>query len=497
MDQQMPFNIYSAAQTRELDAAIVAAGTPGRDLMQRAAQATWKAIQRHWPSAHSMTVLCGSGNNAGDGYLVARLAHMAGWQVRLLAVTAVEALEGDARLAWQRAAQAGVPIQPWQKDEVLDGIIVDALLGTGASGEVREPVRQVIEAINDSGQPVVAVDIPSGLDADRGCTLGVAVNANLTVTFIALKLGLFTAEGPDHVGKLEYAALVDVVEEGVSPLAERLVREQWRSLVPDRPRAAHKGMFGHLLLIGGDHGMGGAIMLAAQTALRSGAGRVSVITRPEHVAPLLTRCPEVMVHGLDDPQHIDALLDGADALVVGPGMGRSDWSAALMGKALASPAPSVFDADALNAIAQRYPEGIDLGMRALITPHPAEAARLLGWSTAEVQADRLRAVNRLVQKFSCAVLLKGVGTLVAGPENYARPPGLCSDGNPGMATAGMGDVLSGLAGALLAQGIGAGDVGRYAALVHAQAGDRAAKGGQTGILATDLIRHIRDIINGG
>ncbi|QJD58981.1 NAD(P)H-hydrate dehydratase [Pseudomonas sp. gcc21] len=495
MTSEMPFGICTAAQTRELDARIIAAGTPGFELMQRAAEAVWQTLSVRWAAVGQLSVLAGSGNNAGDGYLVARLAHNAGWQVRVLAVKPPERLQGDAAKAWQTALAAGVEVLAWSASAHLKGVVVDAMLGTGVRGDVSEPYKSVIEAVNASGLPVVAVDVPSGLDPDRGVVLGHAIRANLTVTFIAPKLGLFTAQGPDQAGDIAFAQLEEVPGASVRPVAERLVLERLASSLPRRVRAAHKGMFGHVLVIGGDLGMGGAIMLAAETALRSGAGRVSVATRSAHIAPLLARCPEVMAHAVDSPEALSPLLKKATTLVVGPGLGRSEWGWGLLDQALASGLSRVFDADALNEIAVRHRDGLLLGDQTVITPHPAEAGRLLGCSTAEVQADRLRAVTMLADRFGCAVILKGVGSLVAGPACFAAPVGLCTHGNPGMAVAGMGDVLSGLVGALLAQQVEPGSAARYATLIHAQAGDCAAVSGESGILASDLIGPIRTILN--
>lgn len=494
MTADLPQLVYSAAQTRAIDASIIAGGLSGLELMQRAADALWLELLKHWPQASQLTVLCGKGNNGGDGYLVALLAAQAGWQVRVLTLSEPDELNGDARLAWQAALCAGVSIEAWQPDTALTGVVLDAMLGTGLKGEVREPFASAIRAVNISGLPVIAVDIPSGLDADRGAVLGVAIHADLTVTFITLKPGLLTGQGPDLTGTLHFAGLAPLPADMPAPLLERLVPEAWTRVLTARPRSAHKGLFGHVLVIGGDRGMGGAVILAAQTALRSGAGRVTVATRGEHVAPLLSRCPEVMAVAIDGPDELEVLLARADILVVGPGLGQSAWSQCLFQLSFAADLPRVLDADALNLLAQITADN-RLTKRDLITPHPAEAARLLGWTTAQVQADRLRALVCLVERFGCAVVLKGVGSLVAGADEQGQPPGICTFGNPGMATAGMGDVLSGLAGALLAQGLPAGQAARYAVLVHALAGDAAANGDDRGVLAGDLMRPIRHWLN--
>lgn len=495
MRSTLPRQLYSAAQTRALDTRIIAAGVSGFELMRRAAGSVWEAIRERWPDMHRVTVLCGGGNNGGDGYLVARFAHEAGWPVQVFTLVDPEQLAGDAASARDAAQEVGVAILPWRRDAALAGVVVDAMLGTGLRGEVREPFRGAIRAANASGLPVVAVDIPSGLDADRGVVLGEAIRADLTVTFIAAKFGLFTGQGPDQVGELFYAPLDEVPVDAVPAMAERLDWSQWSGMLGKRPKGAHKGMFGHVLLIGGDHGMGGAIMLAAEAALRSGAGRVSVATRSEHMAPLLSRCPEIMVWPSQRADDVDDLLERADVVAVGPGLGRQEWGRSMLRKALGSGKPLVIDADALNEIAADHPQGRDLGAHCIITPHPAEAGRLLECSTRDIQADRYEAAKRLALRYGCVVVLKGVGSLVAGPPESTMPVSLCAAGNPGMATAGMGDVLTGLAASLLARRGDAGQAARLAVLVHAMAGDEAARDGEWGVLASDLIAPIKQILN--
>ncbi|WP_231702195.1 NAD(P)H-hydrate dehydratase [Halopseudomonas litoralis] len=278
------------------------------------------------------------------------------------------------------------------------------------------------------------------------------------------------------------------------PGLERLDLSVYQQRLPARPRDAHKGMFGHLLVIGGNQGMGGAVMLAAEAALRCGAGKVSVATLSEHIASLLARCPEVMAHGVDDPAQLPPLLSQASTVVLGPGLGRDAWAEQMLIQVLEREVPRILDADALNGIASMS-RPIRLGCQTVITPHPAEAARLLACRTADIQADRLTAAEQLAERFACAAVLKGVGSLVAGPGDLQRP-GICMHGNPGMASAGMGDVLSGVVGALLAQHLDAGTAARYAVLLHALAGDRVAEqDGQLGMLASDLISSIRYYLN--
>ncbi|WP_374439362.1 NAD(P)H-hydrate dehydratase [Pseudomonas panipatensis] len=484
----LPTALYSAQQVRDLDARLIAAGTPGFDLMQRAAHAAWRALRRRWPDAGGLSVLAGRGNNAGDGYLVAALAKRAGWQVRVLALGDPAQLTGDAALAHAEALAAGVPILPWHEHAELHGVLVDALLGTGLGGEVREPYAEAIRRINASGLPVLAIDIPSGLSADTGNVLGVAVRADLTVTFIGLKLGLFTADGPDHCGDLVFDDLdADPQQYPASALATRLSPIVLGHLAP-RLKAAHKGLFGHLLVIGGDHGMGGAALLAAEAALRTGAGLVSVATRAVHVPAALARRPELMAHGVVSSADLLRLAERAGVLVVGPGIGRNAWGRCLLSAAASLDRVQVWDADALNLLAEEQvqrPVG-----ELVITPHPAEAARLLGCSTAQVQADRAHAARELASRYRAVVVLKGVGSLVAAPDGRLA---LCSHGHPAMAGAGLGDVLSGLIGALLAQRMEAFDAASLAVWLHARGGEHLGVGGR-GLAASDLIPAVRQLL---
>lgn len=484
----LPLPLYSAAQVRELDARLIAAGTPGFELMQRAAHASWRALRQRWPEAGALTVLAGHGNNAGDGYLVAALAQRAGWRVQVLAVGDPGRLAGNAAAAHAEARQAGVAVRPWSECAVLEGVLVDALLGTGLTGAVREPFAQAIRQVNASGLPVLAIDIPSGLCADTGRELGVAVRADLTVTFIGLKFGLFSGVGPERVGALRFADLqADPALVAEQPAkAWRLAGDALPRLAA-RPRCAHKGQFGHLLVIGGDRGLGGAALLSAQSALRAGAGLVSLATREEHVSAALARLPEVMVQGVASTYQLPELVARADVLVVGPGLGQAAWGRSLLSVAAASDRAQVWDADALNLLAAGE---VKAPAELVITPHPGEAARLLGCSSAEVQADRAAAALALAERYRAVAVLKGAGSLVAAPDGRLA---LCDRGHPAMAGAGLGDVLAGLIGALRAQGLDGYAAACLAVWLHASAGERLGAQGR-GLAASDLIPVIRELL---
>ena len=485
MTDTLPSALYTAAQVRDIDARLIAAGTPGFDLMQRAAHAAWRALRRRWPGADTLTVLAGRGNNAGDGYLIAVLAQRAGWQVKVLAVGDPQMLQDDAALAFGEARQAGVAVEAWREDAALQGVLVDALLGTGISGEVREPYAAAISAINSSGLPVMAVDLPSGLCADTGRVLGCAVRADLSVSFIGLKLGLFTGEGPDRVGRLVFDDLQASSEILASTAAAgtRLCTSTLPRLAPRSP-TAHKGSFGEVLVIGGDLGTGGAALLSAEAALRCGAGMVSLATRPQHVTASLVRRPEIMCHGIESTYGLTGLVERADVLVVGPGLGQAPWGRSLISLAPHREVPQVWDADALNLLAA---QAVELPVNALITPHPGEAARLLSTTVAQIQADRPGAVRELATRYRCVALLKGAGTLIASPDGRLA---LCDHGHPAMASAGLGDVLAGVAGAMLAQGLAPFEAASLAAWLHARAGERLGRQGR-GLAASDLLAEIR------
>jgi NAD(P)H-hydrate epimerase len=472
----LPMPLYTAAEVRALDKAAIAGGIPGIRLMKRAGRAVFALLLRHFPSPEMITVYCGAGNNAGDGYVLAGLAAQRRLPVQVVQVGSPEKLTGDALLAFAFAEQEGVVMRPFDAAMPAEGVIVDALLGIGLNGDVRGQYVEAIEQINRSDLPVLAVDIPSGLNADTGAVQGVAVQAALTITFIGIKRGLLTGRGPAFTGELVCTNL-EVPEsafEKVPHSLERLDLVAMLAALPERAADAHKGDFGHVMIIGGDIGYGGAALMAAEAAARTGAGLVSIATRPEHIPAILARRPEVMACGVTSGQELEPWLARPTVLVVGPGLGRSPWSEQMLQQAANSGLPMVLDADALNILAAgRVLPGNPQRDNWVLTPHPGEAARLLDSNTSDIQADRFRAAQSLQQRFGGAVILKGAGSLVASDRRL----GLVTQGNPGMASGGMGDVLSGILGGLLAQGL---DLVSAAELGADEVGQRS-------LLATDLM----------
>jgi NAD(P)H-hydrate epimerase len=490
--QPIPSGVYSTEQVRELDRrAIERCDLPGYELMTRAGHATLNALRRHWPGTRSLLVCCGPGNNGGDGYVLARIARAQGLATQVVSLVDPARLGGDARRAHDDFVAAGGTTQPFAPGSLAAGdVIVDALFGIGLARAVDGPVAACIDAVNASGRPVVAVDIPSGLQADTGQVLGHAVRAALTVTFIGRKLGCYVGAGPDHCGRIAFDSLEvpQAVYQGLEPLVLRLDESVLAQALPPRARAAHKGSNGHVLVIGGAPGMGGAARLAGEAALRAGAGLVTVAAHPGSLGALALR-PELMSRALESARDLDAVLDRATVVALGPGLGQSPWAQEVFDYTLAAGKPLVLDADALNLLA-RQPQS---RAQWVLTPHPGEAARLLGVTVADVQSDRLAAVSQMQSRYGGTVVLKGAGTLVAAANGV---PWLCDRGNPGMAVAGMGDVLTGVIAGIAAQCGELALAARAGVYAHADAGDReATRGGERGMTAGDVIAGLRASVN--
>jgi hydroxyethylthiazole kinase-like uncharacterized protein yjeF len=491
--RELPHALYRAQDLRELDRITSEEmDIPGYTLMTRAGGAAFRLLRHSWPRARRVVVVCGTGNNGGDGFVMARLAHEAGLQVEVLLLGEAALLRGDARRACEAMLKAGVQAsafspERWPKADV----VVDAIFGTGLDREVDGLYREVITLVNRQAEPVLALDIPSGLHADSGNALGVAVRAAKTITFIGLKQGLFTGQGPDYGGEINFDGL-GVSEETYQrlPAPAFRVSSQWmNSLLAPRSRVAHKGQHGHVLVVGGDQGMAGAARLAAEAAARVGAGLVSMATHPRHAVAVNAARPELMCHAVGDAGGLSTLLSKASVLAVGPGLGREEWGRQLFGCILDSSLPLVLDADALYWLAAEPLRRNHW----IITPHPGEAARLLDVTVAEVQSDRWQAVRELHKRYGGVVVLKGAGTLMC---NGHDPLALSDSGNPGMAAGGMGDVLTGVIAGLLAQGLNPWQAALVGVHLHGCAGDAAAaQEGERGMLAGDLFRPLHQLVN--
>jgi hydroxyethylthiazole kinase-like uncharacterized protein yjeF len=484
--------LYDRQALRRIEAWAVAHLGGDDTLMRRAGLAAWRTVLAHWPQAQRIAVVCGPGNNGGDGWVLARHAREAGRDVVVLQ-TAANAPRGALAQRMQREyVAAGGRIDDATSLPGPADLIVDALFGIGLTRAPGDGDAAAIAAINAAGAPVLALDVPSGVDADRGDAPGAAVRATRTLQFIAGHPGLATGAALEYAGARDVAAL-DVPADAfaaIAPAAERIAAQHLAYWLRPRRRNTHKGESGRVLCIGGDHGKGGAIVLCADAALRAGAGLVNVATRAEHVGALLSRRPEAMTQAVDGAEALSPLLDAADAVALGPGLGRAAWGRALHAAALACGKPLVIDADALNLLAD---DARALPAGTILTPHPGEAARLLGIANADVQADRFGAARALCERHRCVVVLKGAGTLVAAPGAVTR---VIDAGNPGMAVGGMGDLLTGIVAALRAQGHDAFEAATCGALLHAVAGDAAARdGGERGLLPSDLLAHVRTYAN--
>ncbi|MEH6455342.1 MAG: NAD(P)H-hydrate dehydratase [Cocleimonas sp.] len=505
----LPDTLYTAEQVKNIEQfAINECGITSYTLMQDAGQFAFDQIRERYPDCKSICVICGTGNNGGDGYIVARLALQSKLKVTLIQMGKADSIEGDALLAKQEYVNSGGVSSGFNTllldTELLNTeLIVDAIFGTGLDRNISGDYLTAIEAINNKTKvqlitKIIAIDIPSGLGADSGAIFGNCVTADLTVTFVGLKRGLFTGQAKNHVGKIAFNALSIPTE-----AYQQLEPSRPINIIPDnilkqylkpRLKCSHKGHFGHVLLIGSDEGMTGAIRLAAEAALRCGAGLVSVATHPSHATTLNLGRPEIMVHGIAQAAALKPLLEKASVIVIGPGLGLSDWSKSLFAEAITSNLPTLIDADALNLLAEKN-NTTKCKENWILTPHPKEMSRLLNKSTAEVEADRfnsnIECVTEKTLKSGGVSLLKGAGTIISDKHKTM----VCTKGNPGMSSGGMGDVLSGVIAAMLAQGLSLFDAASVGVYLHATAADLAAKDGEKGLLASDLFPHLRALVN--
>jgi ADP-dependent NAD(P)H-hydrate dehydratase / NAD(P)H-hydrate epimerase len=487
-----PLPIYTGKELRQLEAQAEALPEPPA-LMERAGLATADAAEAMLENAggRPVLVLAGPGNNGGDGLVAARHLQARWHRVMVVLAGDPQRLPRDAAKAYEAWTGCGGEIL--HELPALGGfsLILDGLFGIGLERPVQGRYADWIDIVNRSGRPVLALDIPSGLNGDTGRVMGVAVRATRTVTFLGLKPGLLTLDGPDHCGGI-LADDLGLDLEAMLPAPGHTLQPGLLNVLPPRPRNSHKGSFGSVGILGGAPGMTGALLLAGRAALKLGAGRVycAALGGRMEVDP---DQPELMLPELETllaMQHLNCL-------VVGPGLGQSEAARAILERALRFPLPLALDADALNLLAGSPELKLALMQRqspTLLTPHPAEAARLLDCSTGEIQADRVQAALKLASEYRSPTVLKGVGSVCANPDGRWF---VNNTGNSGLASAGMGDVLSGMLAAFLAQGLAAEEALKLAVYLHGLAADElVAEGtGPVGLMAGEVIQRARLILN--
>ena len=494
--------LLTAAETRAAEAEAERRGLPPSILMENAGTAVAEAAAKLGGPAARFLVVAGPGNNGGDGYVAARKLHAAGRQVDVWRVGDAARLGGDAARNHAAAAQGGVPVHSSAAALPLrpGDVVVDALFGTGLArapeGEAADAIRHILRW-RAEGVRVLAVDLPSGLASDTGRAFEPCVAADLTVTFGTQKLGLALEPGATLAGCID---VVDIGLAEVTPSTWLLEPSDGPRWLPPRRSDSNKGTYGHLLVVAGSRGKSGAAALAGLAALRSGVGLCTVATPVDALSDVQGHAPELMGIGLPaaavlGPTHLDVLLaaaEGKDALLIGPGIPRGSETHALLGELLARlDVPVLVDADGLNALAG-HPELLQRSRAPVVlTPHPGEMARLTRTSVSEVQGDRIGRARNFARTHRVVVVLKGARTLVADPGGQLR---VNPTGNPGMATGGTGDVLSGMIGAFLAQGLAPMDAASVGVLAHGLAGDAASRRwGRLGVIASDLTAALGEV----
>lgn len=492
-------DIFTGQQAQQIDSlAINQHGHLGFELMSEAGEHAFGVLQQIFSDDDSTTrllVLCGPGNNGGDGYVLARYALEAKWQVSLIAVG--DAKTNDAQQAAAEFVAAGGEVIQFGTAAVksaLQGsyqVVVDALLGVGLESAPRAAVAELIMAARQINALKFAIDVPSGVNADSGYAYEPSFMADLTITFIVKKLGLLTGPALNYVGELVTQPLAinaSIIAE-IRPTAHRLTAARLTSHLSLRAKDTHKGQFGHVVVAGSDNGMLGASLLAGQAALRCGSGKVSVLSTPEHLDKPALSCPELMSLAYRVGDELRDMLQVATAVAVGPGLGLQSWGEGLLQQVLDLDRPTVIDADALTIIAREQPS---LPVATVLTPHPGEAARLLECSGSDIQAERPAAAQAIARRYNATCVLKGAGTLVATAAGDLL---VCDRGNPGMASAGMGDVLSGMIAAFLGQGLNPEEASGVAVWLHSAAADQAVESiAPASLIASDLIAQLPQLL---
>jgi len=495
--ENLPSNIYSSEVVRKIDNhAIGSIPISSYSLMLKAGQAAQIIINTHYSEAKKIVVFCGDGNNGGDGFILASLLLQNNKSVAVIRVGSNENLSEETNQALNLYLKTGGVVKKFENgtsyiNEFEADLYVDAILGTGISRKVSGFYLEAINFLNSSKIPIVSIDIPSGLNSDTGIPMKTAVKSSITLVLVALKQGLFLGNASDYVGQIKFDGLDIPLElyDIFRPSLRIMNSSSLPNILPMRLKSSYKGDNGTLLVVGGNENMGGAITLAAESALRSGVGMVKVATHIKNKDFILKRLPEVLCFGIEAKNQLANCLDDVDAVVLGPGLGRSRWSNDLYRTTMNSKLPIILDADALNILA----EDSEKRDNWILTPHPGEASRLLDTNSKEIQRDRMSNIKKIANRFGGVVVLKGCNTLVM--QDQESSPSVCTYGNSGMAVAGMGDVLAGIIGSLVAQNIKPIEAAFAGVMIHALAGDAESINGKKGMIPSDLMPHIRKIVN--
>ena len=499
--------LYTAGETRKIDnLAIKQKNISGYSLMQMAAEFSLDIILRELNPVEELIIFCSKGKNSGDGFLLGAYAKEFGLEVTVVMSNSPKDLKGVTRKAFHEMKESNVKVISSKslKNHSIskNAVLVDALLGTGLKGSLRKNIKDSILVLNQLGMkiPVVSLDIPSGVNPDTGNAQDVYVLADITTSFVAQKRGCFTSHGKKASGEVLYSDL-DIPKKLFSevPSTSSIINyENSMGRVIYREEDAHKGNFGHVVVVGGDRGFGGAGILCSKAAVYSGSGLTSLVTRPEHVSASLVSCPEVMVKGVNSGQDLEEHLLKPDVIAIGPGLGQTAWSEQMVQRvfweAEKRDVPVIMDADALNLLTQLKLSS-KLPKNLILTPHPGEAARLLNTSISNVESDRFGSAAKLQKKFNATVVLKGSGSIVCYKSNGVQKWGLCNSGNPGMATGGMGDVLTGIIAGILAQGLSLKDSAEAGVDLHSKAADLAClETGEVSLTPSDVISELRSLL---
>jgi len=499
--------LHTSQETKKIDAlAIRETEHTGYSLMQSAAEFSLDVLMNEFDNTDEVIVFCAKGKNSGDGFLVANYAKEFGLSSTIVLCNPAKELKGVSKKAFQEAKNNGVKIVSVDSLPKLKispkAVLVDALIGTGLKGELRNNIKKTILSINELGfrYPVVSLDIPSGVCSDSGVANDPSVIADITCTFVAQKRGCFTSEGRALSGHIFYSDL-DIPKRifpKVSCSSHIINMEDHIHKIILRDENSHKGAFGHAFVVGGNKGFGGAAILAAKAAAFSGAGLIGLGTRPEHLEASLLSCPEVMTVGIDSGQDIEEYLEKPNVIAIGPGLGQTAWSEQLLQRvfweANRRKITVVMDADALNLLT-KLKLSAKLPNNLIITPHPGEASRLLNKPIDEIESNRFKAVSLLQEKFNCVAVLKGSGTLVCYKKGGKQKIGVCEAGNPGMASGGMGDILTGIITGFLAQGLSLIEAAELGVDIHAKAADlKSLETGEAGLLASDVLEEVRQLL---